>query len=158
MPEQHQHEKLEDFIYFANDEQFVSKESEISGSGIKAKLPEAKRAEALYQVEGDGERRTYHPVHDETKISLKGEPKYFVTQQKEYFYYVDGKEYESAQAHTTGAIIKSKLPEAKRGYALFEEGFRNEPDKLIDDSTSVTLERHKPKRFYTSPPATAGVV
>ena len=108
-------------------------------------------------VEGDGERRVFRFIHNDVKASLTGEPKCFVTQQKEFFYYVDGLEYESAQAHTTGALIKSKLPEAKRGYALFEEGIGNESDKLIDDSTSVTLERHKPKKFYTAPPATAGI-
>jgi hypothetical protein len=149
-------EKLNDFIYFVNDEQYTSTEEELTGAAIKAKLPESKRTEPLYLVEGDGERKIYHPIQDSAKVSLKGEPKYFVTQQKEYFYYVDGTEYESSQAHTTGAIIKSKLPEAKRGYALFEEGQGNQPDKLIDDSTSVTLEKHKPKRFYTAPPATAG--
>jgi hypothetical protein len=156
MTVEHKQEKLEDFIYFVNDEQYVSKEPEITGAAIKAKLPEPKRAEALFLVEGDGEHKTYRRVADDTKESLKGEPKIFVTQQKEYFYYVDGMEYESAEDHTTGAIIKSKLPESKRGYALYEEGHGNEPDKLIDNSTSVTLEKHKPKRFYTAPPATAG--
>jgi len=157
MSEQDQREKLQDFIYFVNDVQFASNEPDISGAKIKGNLPEAKRNEALFLVEGDGERKTYRPIRDETKVSLKGDTKYFVTQQKEYFYYVDGIEYESDQANTTGAIIKSKLPEAKRGYALYEEGQGNEPDKLINDSTSVTLEKHRPKRFYTSPPATAGL-
>lgn len=76
---------------------------------------------------------------------------------EKYFYFVDGEKYESDTEHTTGAIIKSKLPEAKRGYALFEEGQGNDPDKQIDDGTSITLERGKPKKFYTVPPATAGV-
>lgn len=57
----------------------------------------------------------------------------------------------------TGAIIKSRLPEAKRAYALYEEGHANEPDKLINDDTSVTLTKDKgPKRFYTVPPASFG--
>jgi hypothetical protein len=75
---------------------------------------------------------------------------------EKYFYSVDGDKYESDEENTTGAIIKSKLPEAKRGYALFEEGHGNDPDKLIDDNTSITLEKGKQKKFYTVPSATAG--
>jgi hypothetical protein len=75
---------------------------------------------------------------------------------EKYFYFVDGEKYDSDEANTTGAIIKSKLPEAKRGYALFEEGHGNDPDKQINDDTSITLEKGKPKKFYTVPSATAG--
>jgi len=157
MTDKHEPEKPKEYSYFVNDEKYESNEAETTGAAIKAKLPEAKRAESLFLVEGHGEHRKYHPVQDDAKVSLKDGPKYFVTQQEEYIYYVDGVKYDSAQAHTTGAIIKSKLPEAKRGYALYEEGHGNEPDKLIDDSTSITLEKHRPKRFYTAPPATAGV-
>jgi hypothetical protein len=75
---------------------------------------------------------------------------------KEYCYFVDGEKYELDEAHTTGAIIKSKLPEAKRGYALYLEGHGNEPDVLINDDTSVELKGKEPKRFYTVPPASFG--
>ena len=75
---------------------------------------------------------------------------------KEYCYFVDGDKYESDEAFTTGAIIKSKLPEAKRGYALFLEGHGNEADVLINDDTSVELKGKEPKRFYTVPPASFG--
>ena len=75
---------------------------------------------------------------------------------KEYCYFVDGEKYESDDAYTTGAIIKSKLPEEKRGYALYLEGHGNEPDVLINDDTSVDLKGKEPKRFYTVPPASFG--
>ena len=76
---------------------------------------------------------------------------------KEYHYLVDREKYDTDQANTTGALIKSNLPEGKRGYALYEEGHGNDPDKLINDDTTVTLEKGKPRHFYTVPPATAGV-
>jgi hypothetical protein len=77
---------------------------------------------------------------------------------EKYFYFVDGEKFESDSEFTTGAIIKSKLPEAKRGYALFLEGHGNEPDTLINDDTSVSLEKDKgPKRFYTVPAASFGL-
>ncbi len=74
------------------------------------------------------------------------------------FYFVDGEKFESTDAFTTGAIIKSRLPEEKRAYALFVEGHGNDPDQLINDDTSISLEKDKgPKRFYTVPPATFGI-
>lgn len=77
-----------------------------------------------------------------------------------YVYFVDGDKFGSNEQTLTGAIIKSRLPEAKRGYALWEEGHGGAADKLINDDTSVSLEKEKgdkgPKRFFTVPPATFG--
>jgi len=77
---------------------------------------------------------------------------------EKYDYFVDGEKFESDDANTTGAIIKSRLPEAKRAYALYLESHGNDPDQLINDDTSVSLEKAKggPKRFYTVPPANFG--
>jgi len=76
---------------------------------------------------------------------------------EKYFYFVDGEKFDSESEFTTGAIIKSRLPDAKRSYALFLEGQGNDPDTLIGDDTSIDLEKEKgPKRFYTSPPASFG--
>ena len=76
---------------------------------------------------------------------------------EKYFYFVDGDKFDSENEFTTGAIIKSRLPEAKRGYALFLEGHANDPDTLIGDDASIDLEKEKgPKRFYTVPPASFG--
>lgn len=73
------------------------------------------------------------------------------------FYFVDGTKYETDAANTTGATIKSKLSEDKRGYALYLEGHGNDADALINDDMSVNLEKDKgPKRFYTVPPASFG--
>jgi len=87
----------------------------------------------------------HHEPHDKHH-----EPK------EKYIYFVDGVKYESDEAHTTGAIIKSKLPEAKRGYALYLEGHGDKPDELINDDTSISFEKGKEKRFYTVPPASFG--
>ncbi len=76
---------------------------------------------------------------------------------EKYPYFVDGDKYESDTENTTGAIIKSRLPDAKRGYALYLEGHDKEPDQLINDDQTISLAKDKgPKRFYTSPPATFG--
>jgi hypothetical protein len=75
-----------------------------------------------------------------------------------YFYLVDGTRYDSDDSSITGAIIRSRLPEAKRAYAIYLEGQGKDPDRLINDNDSITLEKDKgPKRFYTVPPATAGI-
>ena len=74
-----------------------------------------------------------------------------------FFYFVDGEKFDSDSEFTTGAIIKSRLSEAKRSYALYLEGDGNDPDVLIGDDTSLDLEKDKgPKRFYTVPPASFG--
>jgi hypothetical protein len=88
---------------------------------------------------------------------LKDGPKHLLAKHKVYIYFVDGEKYESDRAHTTGRIIKSKLPEAKRTYALYLEGHGKHPDELINDDTTVSFEHDKePKRFYTVPPASFG--
>jgi len=80
------------------------------------------------------------------------------TLKEKYFYFVDGEKFDSDNEFTTGAIIKSRLPEAKRNYALYLEGHGNDPDTLINDDTSVSLDKEKgPKRFYTTPPASFGL-
>lgn len=76
---------------------------------------------------------------------------------EKFFYFVDGDKFDSADPTVTGAVIKSRLPEAKRGYALWEEGHGGAADRLINDDTSVSLEKEKgPQRFFTVPPATFG--
>lgn len=76
---------------------------------------------------------------------------------EKYFYFVDGDKFESQTEFTTGALIKSRLTDAKRNYALYLEGQGNNPDTLINDDTSVDLQKDKgPKRFYTVPPASFG--
>lgn len=74
-----------------------------------------------------------------------------------YIYFVDSDKFESSDANTTGALIKVKLPDAKRGYALYLEGHGNDPDTLINDDTSVSLEKGS-KHFYTVPPASFGII
>jgi hypothetical protein len=59
----------------------------------------------------------------------------------------------------TGAEIRAFIAGLDPSYALFLEGPGNEPDRQIGDSETVTLEKDKgPKRFYTVPPATFGLL
>lgn len=81
------------------------------------------------------------------------------TPKEKYFYFVDAEKFESDDEFITGAIIRSRLSEAKRGYALYLEGHGNDPDELIKDDASISLEKDKgPKRFYTVPPASFGLI
>ena len=74
-----------------------------------------------------------------------------------YFYFVDNVKYETESSALTGAQIKAQIPNFNSTYALYLELPGDEPDQLITDTTTVTLEKEKgPKRFYTVPPATFG--
>jgi len=160
MATEHEHKKhKEKHFFFVDGDKHETHEEHVTGALIRSKLPETKRGYALFE-----EGHHHEPekeIHDTTHITLeKGKPKRFCSIHKtkeKYFYFVDSIKYESDEEHTTGALIKSKLPEAKRGYALFEEGQGDDPDKQILDSTSITLDRHKHKKFYTVPSATAGI-
>ena len=74
---------------------------------------------------------------------------------KKLHFIVDGVKYESEQSAVTGAFIISLLPNFEQGYSLFEEKSGNDPDELITDTTTVSLD-HGTKHFYTVPPATFG--
>ena len=77
---------------------------------------------------------------------------------KPFEFFVDNKKYSTDQSAVTGAEIKAMIPNFDASYSLFLEGPGNEPDKLIGDSDSISLEKDKgPKRFYTVPPANFGI-
>jgi len=154
----HEHEKPK-YHYFVNKERYEWHEVHITGKEIKAHLHGEKHDVELFLIEEHEGHEHEHPVQDDTQVSLKDGPKHFVAKHKEhkvYIYFVDGEKYESDRAHTTGRIIKSKLPEAKRTYALYLEGQGKEPDQLINDDTTVSFECEGHKRFYTVPPASFG--
>jgi hypothetical protein len=154
MTPEHEHGKQK-YHYFVDGERYEWEEADITGGQIKSRLPQEKRDLELVEVEERDGHRHLRTIQDETEISLRDRPKHFET--KPYIYFVDGEKYDSERAQTTGRIIKSKLPEAKRGYALYLEGHGNHPDELINDDTTVSFEREKePKRFYTVPPASFG--
>ena len=73
------------------------------------------------------------------------------------FFFVDNEKYETDQTTLTGAQIKALIPDFDSGSGLFLEGPGNDPDKQINDDTSVDLEKDKgPKRFYVVPAAVFG--
>ena len=76
---------------------------------------------------------------------------------EKFFYFVDNVKYEWEHATITGAQIKARIPDFDPTFSLFLENPGPEPDQLIADDTSVSLEKdHGPRRFYTAPPATFG--
>src|SRR5258708_17929119 len=77
-------------------------------------------------------------------------------QQFKYFFFLDGKKYESNATSITGADVRAKLPPEKAGYAIYLEGHGDEPDKQITDAESFTLEKKEP-HFYSVPPANFGL-
>jgi len=89
------------------------------------------------------------------KVALKNtdpnaDPSY---QNGQHFYFVDGEKFDCERC-TTGAAIKSRLPDAKRKSVLYLEQNPG-PDILADDDLSFDL--RDCKRFFTVPPANFGV-
>lgn len=152
-----QEQEKSKYHYFVNKERYEWHEAHISGREVKEHFRGDKIGVEFLLIETREGREHFEPVHDDMRVSLKDGPKHFEAKHKVYIYFVDGEKYESDRAHTTGRIIKSKLPEAKRSYALFLEGHGKRPDELINDDTTVSFEHEKePKRFYTVPPASFG--
>ncbi len=84
-------------------------------------------------------------------------PKDHAEKHEKFFYFVDNVRYETDNSTLTGAQIKARIPNFDASYALYLEGPGDQPDQLIADDTSVSLEKEKgPRRFYTVPPATFG--
>ena len=74
-----------------------------------------------------------------------------------YRYTVDGQSYETERSMITGALLRARLPEEKRGFGIFLEGIGNAPDRWLNDQDQIALEQGKnPQRFYTSPSAMFG--
>jgi len=74
-----------------------------------------------------------------------------------FFYFVDGTKYNWDQPSITGAQIKAQVPNFDPSFALFLDAPGDDPDQLVTDQTSISLEKEKgPKRFFTVPPATFG--
>ena len=69
--------------------------------------------------------------------------------ERKFHYFVDGEKYESDEAHLTGAVIKSRLPEPKRSEPLYLEGHGDPQPILITDDTRVSLDEG-PKYFSTT--------
>lgn len=76
-----------------------------------------------------------------------------------YFYFVGEKKYESDDATITGAQIKARIVDLEPGTGLSLEGHGNDPDQMIGDADTVSLEighGHGPLHFTLVPPATFG--
>ena len=74
---------------------------------------------------------------------------------KRFEYFVDGNRYEVETSSITGAQIKAKIPNYNPSFQLFLEGKGTDPDRVIGDADSVSLERGA-AHLYTAPPATFG--
>jgi hypothetical protein len=75
----------------------------------------------------------------------------------DYFFFVDNAKYDSDLPALTGAQIKAKVPNWDPAYGLLLEGHGNEPDRLISDTETVSLEKEQgPRRFTRVPPASFG--
>lgn len=76
---------------------------------------------------------------------------------KTYHYFVNNIKYETDHNELTGAQIKARVPNLETGTGLSLEGHGNDPDRLIGDNESVSLDKdHGPARFTLVPPATFG--
>jgi hypothetical protein len=76
---------------------------------------------------------------------------------KLYIYFVNNVKYESDLAALTGVQIKARIPNLDPSLLLSLEGHGKEPDQIIADNQSVSLEQdHHPARFTLVPPANFG--
>lgn len=76
---------------------------------------------------------------------------------EKYFFFVDNTKYQTTKSTLTGAEIKAMITDFNPNYSLYLEGPGDEPDELVQDSTSISLDAEgAPKRFYTVPPANFG--
>jgi len=73
-----------------------------------------------------------------------------------YFFFLDGQKFESESSSITGADVRAKLPAEKAGYAINLEQQGNEPDTVVTDTMSFSLEK-RPLHFYSVPPANFGL-
>ena len=73
---------------------------------------------------------------------------------KQYKFFVDGKEFTYAESSITGAKIK-ELAGVPNGYQLYLEEEGHTPDKPISDGETIDL-GGKEKHFFAVPPATFG--
>ncbi len=78
--------------------------------------------------------------------------------QAKYHYFVDTTKYETESPSLTGAQIKAKIENFNPAYQLFLENPGDDPDSLVSDSESISLDPHGHgvRHFYTVPPATFG--
>jgi hypothetical protein len=74
--------------------------------------------------------------------------------QKQYKFFVDGKQYETDQQSITAAEIKTKAS-VPAEYQLFLDEEGDTPDKPLSDGDSLDL-AGKEKHFFAVPPATFG--
>lgn len=75
---------------------------------------------------------------------------------KQYKFFFDAREFETPDAHLTGAQVKAFIPSVPAAYQLYLEEEGDTPDKLIPDTETVSLADGKTKHFYAVPPATFG--
>ena len=75
-----------------------------------------------------------------------------------YHFFVDTKKYETDKANMTGAEIKAMVPGFNPTYQLYLEEPGNDPDKVVSDAETISLDPagHGVRKFYSVPPATFG--
>jgi hypothetical protein len=75
---------------------------------------------------------------------------------KTYQLFVDGKKYDWNQQYITGAQLRA-LAQIEPNVGIFlEEHGHDQPDKQINDTSSINLAEPGVEKFYTVPPATMG--
>jgi hypothetical protein len=87
--------------------------------------------------------------------SPDAKPESEVAQKQKYHYFLDRNKIDVDSPSLTGAEIRAHLGPDKASYAIFLEAQGNEPDKLVNDGDTFSLEK-KPLRFYSVPPANFG--
>ncbi len=83
----------------------------------------------------------------------------FITAPKKmtYTFFVDGKPYETDKKKLTGAQIKAMVPDWNPTHDLALEGEGDDPDRIIPDHETISLDtKHGVRRFSSVPKANFG--
>ena len=79
-----------------------------------------------------------------------------MSKEPKYKFFVDGTKYDHELSSISGAEIRARAS-VPAEFGLFQEGHGNDPDKQINNDTTVSLEKeHGPPKLFTVPPATFG--
>ena len=63
-----------------------------------------------------------------------------IEKKPKYLYFLDGKKIETDSSSLTGADVRAKLPPEQNGYAIYLETVGDEPDELVNDARTFSLE------------------
>lgn len=113
--------------------------------------------EAVFLEVRGGKDKLIEPG-SEADLAADGVEKFITALNKvTYTFFVNGKPYETDKKKVTGAQIKAMVPDWDQTHDLSLEGAGDDPDRIIGDDETVSLDpKHSVRRFSSVPKANFG--